>query len=1262
MKFTFRPATMLAARTTLFSRFWLRAICPLVLLAALPISALAAQLTLTWQDNSDDELGFKVERSADGVNFSEIASVGPDVKTYADTSVTPGTKYTYRVAAYNAIGNSPYSNVATNAPSIATQPATQSVTAFQTVTFTVTGSGVPAPSFQWKKGGVDLANGVGASGVTVSGATTSTLTLTGVRVSDAGTYTVVASNGVTPDAVSDDAVLTVGKAAQTITLSFNAIVTYSPSGSYDPGATSSSGLPITYGSSNTGVAVASGSAVTIAGAGSTTITASQAGDANFLPATAANSQNLTINKATQTITFPAFPTVAVGSAPITLTATASSGLPITYLSLNTGVATISGNLLTVTATGLNFANIRASQDGDANYFAANFVEQRLDVQASGFPIFTTQPVNQTIAPAGTAVFTVVATGTPGPSLQWQVSTNGGVNWSNLTNVSPYSGVTTDTLTITAADPSLNGNQYRCVATNSVGAGTSDVAHLTVGIPSAPIFDTQPTNQSGTIGATVSFTAAASGIPTPTLQWQVSTDGGSNWTDLTNITPYSGTTTGTLTISSIALAQDGYKYRVVANNTQGTTNSNAATLTVNGIAPTIVTQPSARSALVGANVTFSSAIDGNPGPTLQWQLSTDSGVNWTDLANAGVYSGVNTTTLSLTNVTLSLNGNRYRIVATNTAGVATSNGASLTVSTTPPPPTGGAEILTQPVSQLATVGGSVTFSVLATGSPAPSYQWRRNGAPISGATNSTLTLNGLSLSDSGAVFDVIVSNSNGSATSDPAVLTVTNTTGPSAVFAGDLGSGGKYSLFVRADGQAVLIVSLPNGRGNFVVTFTVGSDGTFHTNASVASDRISAAAADLGTDGLAAPLSAGDSATLSLSGTISNGQLLGQIDGTGELFAGLAQMVAGGALNAGYYEAPALNGATGTAYIIVTPSGTVTGALSSGGVVQVGVGTLAADGKFTLQLGSNLAFDAALDSSSGSLSGRLIDNKGSPTGTFAGIASGVTPTDRLVNISARGSSGDNDQIIITGFIIGGTQPRTILLRAVGPSLSSFGVSGVMENPVLTLYDAARNSIASNDDWSTSANASLISSEGGRIGAFPLTAGSKDAALLVTLQPGLYTAQATRVANTTNGVALIEIYDATLTGSTSEKLVNISSRGQVRTGDGILIDGFIVSGNAPKKVLIRGVGPALAAYGLNNLLANPMLRLFQGNTMIASNDDWGTGDATTIATVSSQIGAFALTANSKDSVLLLTLLPGLYTAQLSGADGGSGIGLLEVYEVP
>jgi hypothetical protein len=120
--------------------------------------------------------------------------------------------------------------------------------------------------------------------------------------------------------------------------------------------------------------------------------------------------------------------------------------------------------------------------------------------------------------------------------------------------------------------------------------------------------------------------------------------------------------------------------------------------------------------------------------------------------------------------------------------------------------------------------------------------------------------------------------------------------------------------------------------------------------------------------------------------------------------------------------------------------------------------------------------------------------------------------------------------------------------------------------------------------------------------------------------------------------------------------------VRTGDGILIDGFIVSGNAPKKVLIRGVGPALAAYGLNNLLANPMLRLFQGNTMIASNDDWGTGDATTIATVSSQIGAFALTANSKDSVLLLTLLPGLYTAQLSGADGGSGIGLLEVYEVP
>jgi hypothetical protein len=1233
-----------------------------LLLAVLPVaSALASQLTLTWQDNSDDELGFKIERNDNGAGFVQITTVGPDVTTYVDTTIVPGTVYSYRVAAFNAVGGSPYTNVVTNAPAIATQPASPSVTAFQTAVLTVVATGVPAPSFQWKKGGVDLVDGTGTSGVVVSGATTATLTLTGVRVADAATYTVAVSNGVGSSVLSTGGVLTVNKAPQTITLNFNGSATYSPGGIYNPAGTSTSGLPISYSSSNSGVASGGVGTVTISGAGSTSITASQAGDVNYLAATSGNSQTFTVDKALQTITFPAIPLAAVGSSPITLNATASSGLPVTYTSENTGVATVSGNVLTVLA-GPNFANIDANQGGDTNYFPANQVVQVANVQPAGFPIFTTQPAAQTIAPAGTAVFTVTVTGTPAPTLQWQVSTNGGSSWTNLTNTSPYSGVTTSTLTITGAGAGLNTNQYRCVATNTVGVGISNAAILTVGIPTAPTFSLQPSSQAATVGATALFSATASGIPTPTLQWQVSTDGGANWTNLTNITPYSGVTTGTLTVSSVALGQTGYQYRSVATNTQGSANSNAATLTVNGIAPTISGQPSDQAATVGNTVTFSFATSGgNPVPTLKWQLSTDGGVNWTDLANTGIYSGVTTTTLTLTNVTLGLSGNKYRGVATNTAGTGTSSSAALTVSSAPTPPnpssTTAPAITTQPVSQLAIAGGSAVFSVVATGNPAPSYQWRRNGANISGVTGSTLTVTGLSLSDSGAVFDVVASNSAGSATSTAAILTVTSAISTSAVFSGDLGTGGKYSLYVRGDGTAVLIASLPNGRGNFVVNFTIGADGTFHVTTSVVTAANVVSALDV--DSPSRQINAVTS--VSFTGAIANGQLTGQIDGSGDAFGGLAQALGGASSNAGYYQAAAVNGGSGTAYVIVSPSGTVTGLVSVNGILQAGVGTVGTDGKFTLQLSGSLAFTAALNGTNGSVSGQLL-NQGTATGSFAGLVDNVAATDQLVNISARATSGDNEQIVISGFIIGGTQSRTVMVRAIGPSLAAYGVTGVMENPVLTIYDANRNAILTNDDWSSSPDAALLSSTATRVGAFTLAAGSKDAAVIATLPPGNYTAQATRAANTANGVALIEVYDANSTaGNSTQSLVNISSRGQVRTGDGVLIDGFIVSGNAPKKVLIRGVGPSLTAYGVVNVLGNPFLKLFQGSTVIASNDDWGSGDANAIVAASAQVGAFPLGTNSKDSVLLLTLVPGLYTVQLSGADGGTGVGLLEVYQV-
>jgi hypothetical protein len=237
---------------------------------------------------------------------------------------------------------------------------------------------------------------------------------------------------------------------------------------------------------------------------------------------------------------------------------------------------------------------------------------------------------------------------------------------------------------------------------------------------------------------------------------------------------------------------------------------------------------------------------------------------------------------------------------------------------------------------------------------------------------------------------------------------------------------------------------------------------------------------------------------------------------------------------------------------------------------------------------------------------------------------------------------------------------MLIRAVGPALTALGISGAMENPVLTLY-RGQQAIASNDDWGGGTDQTSLATLATRVGAFPLAAGSRDAVLFVTLAPGGYTAQITRAPGSGNGVALIELYDASA-GAGDQKLLNVSSRGEVRTGEGILISGFVVTGNFPKKVLIRGVGPSLERVGVSNALADPILRLYAGDALIATNDDWATENALAIDTVAQEVGAFALDHQSKDAAILLSLAPGIYTAHVSGAEGATGIAMVEVYDAP
>ncbi len=266
---------------------------------------------------------------------------------------------------------------------------------------------------------------------------------------------------------------------------------------------------------------------------------------------------------------------------------------------------------------------------------------------------------------------------------------------------------------------------------------------------------------------------------------------------------------------------------------------------------------------------------------------------------------------------------------------------------------------------------------------------------------------------------------------------------------------------------------------------------------------------------------------------------------------------------------------------------------------------------------------------------------------------VTGSATLSNLSVRTTAGSGDQSLIVGFVVGGG-PREVLIRGIGPTLGAFGVPDTIADPTLTLNGGA--SIITNDNWGTStATAAVFTS----VGAFPLTAGTKDAALLTTIDG----ARSAQVGSTDggSGIALVELY---ATPSGTGRLINVSARTAVGTGGAILIAGFNVSGSVPKKLLIRAVGPTLGVFGVGGTLADPILVVKNAAGFeVAANDNWSTANnASELAAAATRVGAFALTAGSKDAVVSATLPPGSYTAAISGANNTTGVALVEVYELP
>jgi len=283
--------------------------------------------------------------------------------------------------------------------------------------------------------------------------------------------------------------------------------------------------------------------------------------------------------------------------------------------------------------------------------------------------------------------------------------------------------------------------------------------------------------------------------------------------------------------------------------------------------------------------------------------------------------------------------------------------------------------------------------------------------------------------------------------------------------------------------------------------------------------------------------------------------------------------------------------------------------------------------------------------------------GATTSQAAVVVSGS----RVINLSSRVLVGPANPAT-AGFVLSSPTgaAKQVLIRAVGPGLAAFGVTGVLTRPILNVYNASGVLQSSNGGW---ANSSAVVAADATTGAFPLTTGSADAATVVTLTPGPYSVQVTSGDGTT-GAVLVEAYEIV---SDSTQLVNISTLGTAGAGNSTLIAGFVLTGTQSAQVLVRAVGPGLAAYGVTKTLAQPTLTVTGngGNVLLGTNTGWSSGSATVtagLATAAQAAGAFALTSGSGDSAVLLSLPPGAYTAQVTGPSGAAGTALVEVYLVP
>ena len=488
-----------------------------------------------------------------------------------------------------------------------------------------------------------------------------------------------------------------------------------------------------------------------------------------------------------------------------------------------------------------------------------------------------------------------------------------------------------------------------------------------------------------------------------------------------------------------------------------------------------------------------------------------------------------------------------------------------------------------------------------------------------------------------------------------------------------GGRGNWALRVEENRRAVFIAFLKERKTAIVTNLTISEGGLFTTTGTSLSENVAGSRLVRAMSSDAGESSSSRAAVaFALSGTIADGAVTGQISGLEESFTGSIDE-GGGAAPSGFYSAAAV-GSTGSSYAIVAPSGQALIVVSIPGRLDAASGVIGSGGQVTMSTvsGGQLMMTVRADAATmavtltpaGSATPILFGDAatqvpgGTPEPEPPPVNNGQTGT-RLVALAARAAAGSGDQTLIMGFVLQGN--KQVLVQGVGPGIAG-SVPTALTDPQLKVYRLSGGSWtqqAENNDW---VNGAEILQARSRLGATAVAANSKDAALLQTLGGGVYTAHVT--SSGPAGVALVEAYDADQGGSS--RLVALSTRTVAGAGDATLIAGLVLEGSGSKRVLIRGLGPTLASRdGVSGVLSDPQLKLYRmaggTSTLVGENDDWG-GSAE-MKSVFTATGAGAISSDSsKDSAMLVTLEPGVYTVHVSGAAGTTGVALVEIFDVP